>query len=588
MESLLRTGVFLVLGGLLVLVNLWFIQAVRESFFGDGIVIASFDVVGGSSDPRLGRTLASLLQARLRQVQTDLQWAQESLTHAPKVPTTGNMASEPHQSDQSGKPPPPMPALWADPVNLNTALFEPVDINVNVGGVEVGRLVPWVQRTLVKSHSLHFTVSFEKDKTIIAGNIGSLDVPVESVWIETDAITPAKIADVIAHELILQKLSSDSRNRFGAIDRIEFQILATTLCDAAKLNDRIAHGRPVQQEFADLLPNIEKLVEKVPEWHELLFLAAAIAENSGAREKAILFYTRLDKWLSIVPTDSLAADPNLRTIVTSKIKELRTALPKGFFAGLGRRIVAFTGLFEFGSDSPEQLFATVVGDLKGNDLKFGVASWSFGTGTLIPLLRAFQKADPQRFGELLGDGAGEIEAVLAGSREDGLAFARHILDHKRELVEPWNSRFKALGCDPKFQDIQVRTLETFFRRAVALMDEFGLRSERGLTLCFNAIFQMGGIREKIKDAIMASFAAYEQEHQRQPGEIQRMRLIAHAITQNAFTRFPKLIPALGARYDLIANGSGAAPGGKTIDMDKRGLRLADFRTGQPITEATSD
>jgi len=271
--------------------------------------------------------------------------------------------------------------------------------------------------------------------------------------------------------------------------------------------------------------------------------------------------------------------------VAAKIKELRTALPEGFLTGLGRRIIALTGLFEFGSDSPEKLFGTVLGDPRGDDISFGVASWNFRTGTLAPLLLEFQRTDPRRFGELLAEGASEIDAVLAGDRDAGLAFARRIQENKFKIAEPWRSRFEALGPEPKFQDVQVRTLEPFFRRAVALADEYGLRSERGLALCFNVIFVQGGVRGKARDQINAAFTAFAQEHRREPGEVERMRILANAVTES-WRMSRDFIRVIRARYLLIANGSGPGPRG-AIDLNERGIGLADFRTGQPIPDGTT-
>jgi hypothetical protein len=186
-----------------------------------------------------------------------------------------------------------------------------------------------------------------------------------------------------------------------------------------------------------------------------------------------------------------------------------------------------------------------------------------------------------KIAELLAEGAGELDAVLAGDRQDGLAFARRILRKKFEVQEPWRSRFEALGREPQFQDVQVRRLEPFFRRAVALADEYGLRSERGLALCFNIIFVQGGIRGTAKDDINAALVAFERERQRQPSEVERMHIIADAVTKSSL-----LQGYIGARYLLIANGGGSTPG-VAVDLNERGIRLIDFRTGQPISEATT-
>jgi hypothetical protein len=41
---------------------------------------------------------------------------------------------------------------------IPTAVFQPVNIDVKVGGVEVGGVFAWLQRTVVKPKTLTFTV----------------------------------------------------------------------------------------------------------------------------------------------------------------------------------------------------------------------------------------------------------------------------------------------------------------------------------------------------------------------------------------------------------------------------------------------
>lgn len=569
MELLTRAVVFVVLGGMLLLANIWFVRVALSSFGTRAVVIAPMEVLG--RDAPTGQMLASLLQARLQQLQVSLQRAQESLVSAPRAVPADTERPSVAEND-AGKPGPPMPRFWSEPIRLDAVLFQPIEISASVGGVDVGRLVPWVQRLVAEPQTLNFTVSFEGTSTLVAGDIRPLGTQTGSVWIQTSDTTPAKIADLIAHELILRQLASDPGNRFGLLDVQEFQVLSAALTDSARLNERIARGRPVRQELTALLPGLEQLVEKVPNWTELLMFAATVAENAGSRDSALSFYTRLDRTLA---TSTSPEDRERRESVTAKVATLRTGLPDDFYTGLGRRIVEVTGVFEVGSDTPERVFGAIVGDFtKHNDIYFGAASWNLRTKTLGPLLREFESADPERFAAALDEGRRDLEAVLSGSPEDAAAFARRIQNDRASVQEPWKSRFAALGREKKFQDIQMRTLEPYFARAVALAESFGLRSERGLAMTYNIVIQQGGGR--VRQQWPAALESFRQAQGREPSELERMGMLVGL----ASDRLPPTFrPTVRARFAAFAEGKLSAP---PINLEERGIRLVDFRTGEPV------
>jgi hypothetical protein len=567
-ELLTRAIVFVVLGGMLLLANIWFVRAALSSFGTRAVVIAPMEVMG--RDGPSGQMLASLLQARLQQLQVSLKRAQESLVSAPRGPADTERPSV--ADDDAGKPGPPMPRFWSEPIRLDAVLFQPIEISASVGGVDVGRLVPWVQRLVAEPQTLNFTVSFEANSTLVAGDIRPLGTQTGSVWISTNDTTPAKIADLIAHELILRQLASHPGNRFSLLDVQEFQVLSAALTDSARLNDRIARGRPVRQELSALLPGLEQLVEKVPNWTDLLMFAATVAENAGSRDRALSFYTRLDSTLA---NSTSPDDRERRASVTAKVASLRTGLPDDFYTGLGRRIVEVTGVFEVGSDSPERIFGAVTGDFaKHNDIYFGAALWNLRTKTLVPLLREFESADPERFAGALGEGRSELEVVLSGTPDDAAAFAQRI-QNDRAVQEPWKSRFAALGREKTFQDIQMRTLEPYFVRAVALAESFGLRSERGLAMTYNIVIQQGGSR--VRQQWPAALESFREAKKREPDELERMSILVGL----ASDRLPPTFrPQIRARFATFAEGKSSAP---AIDLEERGIRLRDFRTGEPVT-----
>lgn len=168
--------------------------------------------------------------------------------------------------------------------------------------------------------------------------------------------------------------------------------------------------------------------------------------------------------------------------------------------------------------------------------------------------------------------------MLTGDRESGIAFARQIVGPDQKVVEPWKSRFEALGRQAKFQEVEIVTLEPWFKRAVALADEYGLRSARGLTFCFNVVIQQGGIRGSRKDSVLNKFAAFRQAQSRDPDEVERMNLMADALSEAAPKTFR---PALEMRMRSIANGRGSFHG-RSLEAGKHGLGLVDFRTGEAV------
>ena len=62
--------------------------------------------------------------------------------------------------------------------------------------------------------------------------------------------------------------------------------------DAAASNRRLIHGRPVQKEFAKHLPQIAELSDKVPDWPELVYFTAWIADKAQDHVTAITYYRR--------------------------------------------------------------------------------------------------------------------------------------------------------------------------------------------------------------------------------------------------------------------------------------------------------
>ena len=80
MDNVLRVVFFFVAGGLLFLVNAWFVRTVYRTFFPSTLVIAPIQVIGQKEeDANVGVALANHLRSQLSQIASGLEAAQKSL-----------------------------------------------------------------------------------------------------------------------------------------------------------------------------------------------------------------------------------------------------------------------------------------------------------------------------------------------------------------------------------------------------------------------------------------------------------------------------------------------------------------------------
>ena len=151
-----------------------------------------------------------------------------------------------------------------------------------------------------------------------------------------------------------------------------------------------------------------------------------------------------------------------------------------------------------------------------------------------------RETNPQRFYEIVGLGAEEIDSVLGCDAKAAEAFIAHTVRDRR-LDTDWRSRFRQLGAEPEFQKVQVATLTPFFRAAIGLADQFRLRSEQGLAQMFDWVFIRGPrIPKKPSDEIEEQIQKFREEQRREPDEQDRMKLIAGVLADSLPANLPGL------------------------------------------------
>jgi hypothetical protein len=286
----------------------WYVHYCYQEIRGTAeVVIDPFTVVesSGKRAEDVGGTLALMLQVRLESLTEELAGAQQGLNSAPSSPTDAVVA------------PVGDVRLWTRDVALHTGLLQPVQMKLSVYGVEVGGVIPWLQRRLSNRRTLHFSVYSRGNEAQVFGSVDALGFEGKrlKLVVKGDDGTPPSydaIVDRLAHEIVRRRLALDPSNRVELLSSDEFVTLSDVLVAAADSNHRALSGRPVQNEFVDLLPRITALSDQVPDWPELGYFAAWVADKARDSATASSYYRRVVTKLDATKQNQLIAFINGR------------------------------------------------------------------------------------------------------------------------------------------------------------------------------------------------------------------------------------------------------------------------------------
>ena len=322
---------FLFLSGLtLLLLAIWYITFCYREITGTGqVVIDPLTIVtdDGKGSDELGRALAQMLQADLESRASEFQNAQQelSLTSSPS-PRAGQETSpdakpvEVMGNVRGWTPDVPLKIFLLTP--LNTGLLQPVDMKLSVGGMDVGGILPWLQRRISSRRTLHFTLYSHGGETEVLGSIAALRIngPGLRLVVEGGDGKPPSLREVVDHlayEIFRRKLASDTTTKVNLLQPEEFVSLATVIVRAGDANRQSVGGRPAKDAFLSLLPDVSRLCDSVPQWSELEYFVGWIADKSSDPATATKYYQR------VLDHSDRAKQPDLFSYLTAHISELQ-------------------------------------------------------------------------------------------------------------------------------------------------------------------------------------------------------------------------------------------------------------------------
>jgi hypothetical protein len=285
LDLLVRIGFYLIVGLALLVACVWYLRALVQEVSGRAeVVIAPFEIVGAADNKGLGVGLAHMLQARLRDIESEIADTKPAgATSTPVVPQAGPVPSTA-----------PMPQLFTQPADLRINLLDPADVKISVAGVDVGGALPWMQSFLAAPRSLQLTLYQGRSASQVFGTLQAFGLHDQGLRItvqhEQDAVPMDKIIDAVAYEIARRRRAEGDDRRMRVLDGDEFQTLVEVMHEAALLNRRVADGRGALPEFQELQSRVSPLVEQVSDWAPLAYLAGTIAESAKDNEAASRYY----------------------------------------------------------------------------------------------------------------------------------------------------------------------------------------------------------------------------------------------------------------------------------------------------------
>lgn len=263
------------------------------------------------------------------------------------------------------------------------------------------------------------------------------------------------------------------------------------------------------------------------------------------------------------------------------VAEIKAAIESWGGDPLAWKLILLTGTIETGGTDPfPAIYAT------SKDMYFGVGSWSLGSCSLQPLLMKFQKRDEKRFAEIIGADTKWLTKTVSGPCQvSSTAILKRMVDDSGHLQPTWRDRFRRLGYEHSFQQVQVNQMMPWMGSAQNAANAFGLQSEQALAFCYDEVETQGSnaIMRQGQNLSM-DIAAFQQQIGRQPDEQEKLLMLANRIIQRnkESGRDPMFTAASVTRDTLLSQGHGTVFGTDYV-LEDFGIGMQDAQTGADIS-----
>ena len=214
-------------------------------------------------------------------------------------------------------------------------------------------------------------------------------------------------------------------------------------------------------------------------------------------------------------------------------------------------------------------YGLLVGNFDGAGLTWGIIGFTLKHGELSEIVLEVFATNPQLVRGIFAENTNALVQVMRATKDEQLHWADTIStgSKKVRVAEPWASGFYEFGNQVEVQAIQIRRAhEMYFVPALETANALQLRTELGVSLCFDIHVQNGGIKASAMKAIGAGRPTLP------PGDERALRvLVANAVADNAR---PAYRGDVRARKLCIATSNGSVHGA-SFSLDSWGLAEFD-------------
>lgn len=299
MGQLLQILFFTVTGAVILFLNIWWFTSAPNVYdFSKPIKLGSVKFI--SAGDKNGDDLPPVILSQINDISDQIKFAIDLLQSA--------------STSFSDQPiPVGLPSLNPDSIPTTFERFD-TDIELNVGGVDLGPILNMIIRNSEDEPAINITINPEGNRHYIYGHYDGLKPFTFRTRTFVDNAGSDEITEAIAFAIIkeISSIQNKQEEMIAQISHKDYRIIMKTLIDYAEFVQNNRFGEANSSELEENTEKIFELSKKFNKWHALQWLSVRIATETKNWDQARLSLNNLLEF----------SDPSERKNIQARIDEI--------------------------------------------------------------------------------------------------------------------------------------------------------------------------------------------------------------------------------------------------------------------------